>query len=104
MSFENTFNTIKKFYESPCNPNLTKYMKELGEEEDYPDECNCYLHSYDIKDKSKEYNDYNIDLLKDFIKFVDKMRKDIHQLTFLEIKELARDYEDDTISFKNANF
>ena len=108
MSLEETKEYIKKLYCAPCYPNLEKYlnMYEYYEEtKQMPDECNCFFHSYDGNYTNMQEN-LNITLLP-FIKYIDNIvdkRENKEQLTLKEIKDIAKTYQDENISFKNANF
>lgn len=74
-----------------------------------PDLCNCFLHSFKIKDPKKFTrfnNDESMVLLDGFVRAVayelDGSEKD--DFTFHDIRSMARNYEDREISFKDANF
>lgn len=74
MPFETTHNHIYNIYCSICNPNLDKYMFKydycIGDL-DLPDECNCYLHSFEIKNKNNNNINNDFELLTYFIKYID---------------------------------
>lgn len=98
MPYQETYEHIKFIYKSRCSPNLEKYMYYENDDE-IPDECNCYLHSYDINIKQGD----SLDDLEPFIKYIDELVENTEnkkQFTFQEIKKIAGIFYDEKTGLK----
>lgn len=74
-----------------------------------PDYCNCFLHSFIIKDPNKFArfnNEETMVLLDEFVRAVayELDHSEKNGFTLDDIRSMARNYEDGQISFKGANF
>jgi len=90
MSLQETRKNIKKIYNLIC-----------GGKKDGIDNCNCFLHSFGSKINGPPVHDA-FDSLEPFVIHI--YNQNIGEITLVKLKEYARNFNDDVLTFEGCNW
>lgn len=91
MSLQETRDTIKKIYNTKC-----------GGKKDGIDNCNCFLHSFGSKVNINGPVYDIFDSLEPFVIYI--YNQNIGEITLIKLKEHARNFNDDILTFEGCNW